>query len=226
MYKEIGEETLKIKACAEEIKKRISKTVANAKKKAMSLKSNFMTSEKEIMDENSQLLKQLQGMKEALAKSKRIKAQIHLQLSTNQSEMVETEKENDSYKQNEKNLSKTLQLLKAKCVEIEEECNDLKVKKANLIERNKEFISQTERENAYYQKFFGMEYKIINNGVFKLFFTVENKKCWVVLNFNTENLIVESEPSFDLEKINAKVKEGKDFYIFLKNMRQECINLL
>ncbi|OQS55033.1 hypothetical protein EHP00_946 [Ecytonucleospora hepatopenaei] len=223
MQKEFGQDVLKIKQYIDEIKSRMNDTIFNVKAKMNGMKTDFTCSEKNIMDENTKLLKQINFMKENFAKMNKLKIQLKEQIKSNQNDINELQKENENYQSNETALRQSLKSLKNELNEIEENIDNLNVQKMNVVEKNKTTQVKFEQENGLIKKYLGIDYKILDKTTIKIFFVNSNKRCWMVLNFNSDNLVVNTEPKVNLEKISTLYKNHSNFYIFLREVRKELL---
>ena len=226
MQKEFGHDVLKIKECINVIKSRINDTILNVKAKMNEMKTDFTCSEKNIMDENSKLLKQINFMKENFAKMNKLKIQLKEQIKSNQNDINELQKENENFQSNETVLRQSLKSLINELNETEENIENFNVQKMNLVEKNKNSQVKFEQENGLIKKYLGIDYKILDKTIIKIFFVISNKRCWIALDFNSENLVVNTEPKVMLEKISNLYKNQSNFYVFLKEVRKELLENL
>lgn len=249
MFKEIGSEAIKIKSTIDLIKSTISDIVKSATDKVSQLKHECRKNEREMMDENANLLKELSGLKESITSLTRTKAEYEILLSENMNEIEDIEKENMNYKTNEKDLESVVLSLKNMTKDIEEEIDTLVTRKENLIVKNQEEMEEIEQTVQKYKKHLGMEIKPIRNGVIKLYFTINKTRCWALFDFTattkktdnqhrnldsnlhsdnfeedaaSENILIETEPVCNLASLNGILKEEGNFYDFLLQLREEC----
>ncbi|KAL6122060.1 hypothetical protein NUSPORA_00947 [Nucleospora cyclopteri] len=224
MYEDLSVHAIKIKKIGEEIKEKVTKSISKIKTKICNIKTQTMKSEKAILDEDARLVKELNSAKELVKSVIKKKQTLESKSKIDETELEEIEKENIYYKKSEKELEFTLCTLKAQIAEVDEEIENLEIKKENLKLKNQGNYAKIKEQNELYKKQLGLEIKPIKNNVVKIFMICMHHKCFVTFDFEKEEPLIESEPVINLDKLNVLYKEQKNIYKFLKTVRNEFKN--
>ena len=179
-----------------------------------------------ISDDKDNLLKETKEIKKQITNLVKTKAILERKLESDLNKMVEMEKENMNYKKTENNLKSTISVLENNLKDIKDNIESLSVRKCNLLIKNDKQLSKIIEQNAIYTKYLGIDFKSVKDNVIKIFFTIYNQRCWIILDFNQENVLIESEPKLNLDYFNSLYTEIPNFYIFIKQIRTEFANII
>ncbi|KAM0680415.1 hypothetical protein GINT2_001475 [Glugoides intestinalis] len=131
------------------------------------------------------------------------------------------EKENEEFRKQVNDLDNENRDLKEKKQDVEEKYKLLLLKSQKLREkmRNKKDVHQTLNEG--YKKFLGLEISKLKENTIKISYENLGSECYIVLDFSTEECVTETLPELNVEKLNYLFKEKKNFYEFVKCVREQ-----
>ena len=224
--KNIRNNALKIKETVDNIKVLLSTMMDEIRHKINQLKCDYNMNKKIISDDKDNLLKETKEIKKQITNLVKTKAILERKLESDLNKMVELEKENMNYKKTENNLKSTISVLENNLKDIKDNIESLSVRKWNLLIKNDKQLSKIIEQNAIYTKYLGIDFKSVKDNVIKIFFTIYNQRCWIILDFNQENVLIESEPKLNLDYFNSLYTEIPNFYIFIKQIRTEFANII
>lgn len=224
--KNIRNNALKIKETVDNIKVLLSTMMDEIRHKINQLKCDYNMNKKIISDDKDNLLKETKEIKKQITNLVKTKAILERKLESDLNKMVEMEKENMNYKKTENNLKSTISVLENNLKDIKDNIESLSVRKCNLLIKNDKQLSKIIEQNAIYTKYLGIDFKSVKDNVIKIFFTIYNQRCWIILDFNQENVLIESEPKLNLDYFNSLYTEIPNFYIFIKQIRTEFANII
>ena len=224
--KNIRNNALKIKETVDNIKVLLSTMMDEIRHKINQLKCDYNMNKKIISDDKDNLLKETKEIKKQITNLVKTKAILERKLESDLNKMVEMEKENMNYKKTENNLKSTISVLENNLKDIKDNIESLSVRKCNLLIKNDKQLSKIIEQNAIYTKYLGIDFKSVKDNVIKIFFTIYNQRCWIILDFNQENVLIESEPKLNVDYFNSLYTEIPNFYIFIKQIRTEFANII
>lgn len=224
--KNIRNNALKIKETVDDIKVLLSTMMDGIRHKINQLKYDYNINKKLILDDKENLLKETKEIKRQITNLIKTKSILERKLENDLSKMVEIEKENMNYKKTENNLKSTISILENNLKDIKNNIENLTVRKCNLLIKNDKQFSKIIDQNTIYTKYLGIDFKSVKDNVIKIFFTIYNQRCWIVLDFNQENVLIESEPKLNLDHFNELYAKTSNFYIFIKQIRTEFVNII
>ncbi|KAF7683493.1 Kinetochore protein Spc25 [Astathelohania contejeani] len=160
-------------------------------------------------ERNEALIKERNSLNEAIEAEKK--------------ELSAHERENSDLKNQVTSAGETRIQLAGRLASLENKLFSL-TKKCELVEsKNKEKEKKLEIKANLYREYLGIDILPLKENVLKIEFRyVIDGDCFVVFNFDNTSPISEIFPSIlSLEKVNYKLEESKNFYSFLKWIRNE-----
>lgn len=146
---------------------------------------------------------------------------IKKSLEKEEADITKLDSENDILKDQIKELENTNKFLLEKLIDIEEKEKHLKSKCKQLRDRKENKIKEQKLINNLFKLYFGLDIIKLKEDVIKIIFYNLGCECYVIIDFSQNESVSECHPQINLEKVNYAFKEKKNFYEFIKFIREQ-----
>lgn len=215
-----------IRQLSKEIGDNINKKIGDLKRKINALREKMNHQERMNAEEHFKLTKAVEEAKELnhCLIGRRTALQQHN--IKDEEEIKRLEKDNQDLNNQIKELQVINKTLNDKVTELNEKYNGLFSKYSYNKEKYDTKIKQQKDLNHNYRTILGINMIRIRDNCIKVIFYNLPSECYVLIDFNNPDCVIECNPVISLEKLNFIFKEAKCFYKFIKYIRGEFKKLL
>lgn len=210
-----------IKKIVEEITQNLQTKFDSLKRDLLNLKKRQQEQTRDFSLQNSALLAVFEESNRESQTLASRKILLKKSIDKEKFDLIKLEKENQGFQQQLEELENVSAGLKERKLEALEKHRLLTVKLQQL--KGKALTKETEHKgsNELYKRFLGLEMVRIKDNVVKIIYKNLGSECYVILDFSSEETVTESLPDLNLEKLNYLFKEKKNFYEFVKCVRDQ-----
>lgn len=210
-----------IKKILNDIAQNLQTKLEGFKKDVEDLKKKQMMQGREFAIQNSALLS---AFDEANRESQSLTNRKHLlknSIDREESDLSRLEKENTEFQKQVDELEGVNRTLRERKQDAEEKYKMLLLKLQQIKGRAQSKEKEHKELNESYKKFLGLEITKVKENSIKISYKNLGSDCYVVLDFAADEIVVESLPELNLEKLNYFLKERANFYEFVKYVRDQ-----
>lgn len=149
------------------------------------------------------------------------KAMLRKSLEKEEADLARLERENQEFQKQADNLEALNRGLRERSEEVEEKHRMLQQKLRQLREKAELKENEHRETNIAYKKYLGLEIAKVKDNVVKISYGNLGHECYIILDFTTGDCVAESQPEVNIEKLNYLFKEKKNFYEFVKRVRDQ-----
>lgn len=149
------------------------------------------------------------------------KVMLRKSLEKEETDISRLDKENQEFQRQADELEALNRSLKERRLDIEEKHKVLLLKLQQLKGKVELKESEHREMNEAYKKYLGLDITKIKDNVVKISYNNLGSECYIVLDFTNDDCVAESMPEVNIDKLNYLFKEKRNFYEFVKCMRDQ-----
>jgi hypothetical protein len=210
-----------IKKIINDISKNLQAKIESVKKDALELKRKQQEQSRDFSIQISTLIMSTfeDSNREVSTLSNR-KAMLRKSLDKEEADILKLEKENQDFQKQVEELESLNRGIKDRKQDAEDKYKLLMYKVQQLKGKVESKENEHKNVNEIYKKYLGLNIVKIKDNVVKILYNNLGNECYIILDFTSTDCVTESFPEINLEKLNYLFKEKKNFYEFIKCVRE------
>jgi len=204
-----------------DISKNLQSKMENLKKDVLELKRMQQEQARDFSMQSSSLLGVFEDLNRETQALMARKSMLRKSLEKEEGDLARLERENQEFQRQADDLEILNRGLKEKHEEVREKYRMLQQKLQQL--RGKAEVKENEHRetNSAYKKYLGLEIAKVKENVIKIAYNNLGHECHVILDFTNGDCVAESQPEVNIDRLNCLFKEKKNFYEFVKRVRDQ-----
>ncbi|ELA41986.1 uncharacterized protein VICG_01003 [Vittaforma corneae ATCC 50505] len=193
----------------------------NLKRDAADLKRKQQDQCRDFSIQNSALLAAFEDSNREAQSLINRKVMLRKSLEKEEADIGKLDKENQEFQRQADELEVLNRSLRERRQDVEEKYKMLLLKSQQL--KGKAELKENEHKemNEAYKRYLGLEIVKIKENVVKISYNNLGSECYMVLDFTNEDCVTGSVPEINIDKLNYLFKEKRNFYEFVKCVRDQ-----